>query len=62
VYVKGTDGTPQPVQIVTGDSNGTMTEVIGGNLKPGADVITGQLAGENDAAPTRGRAGGAGAR
>jgi HlyD family secretion protein len=62
VYVKGTDGTPQPVQIVTGDSNGTMTEVIGGKLKPGADVITGQLAGENDAAPTRGRAGGAGAR
>jgi HlyD family secretion protein len=62
VYVKGADGTPQPVQIVTGDSNGTMTEVVGGDLKPGAEVITGQLAGENDAAPARRRSGGAGAR
>lgn len=44
VYVKGVDGTPQPVQITTGNSNGTVTEVMGGNLKPGMAVITGQLA------------------
>ncbi|MEV9185121.1 hypothetical protein AB0081_26485, partial [Klebsiella pneumoniae] len=37
-------GTPQPVQITTGESNGTMTEVIGGDLKVGDKVITGQLA------------------
>jgi HlyD family secretion protein len=44
VYVKGEDGKPQPVQVVTGDTNGQMTEVIGGQLKPGQQVITGQLA------------------
>jgi HlyD family secretion protein len=60
VYVKGADGTPQPVQIVTGDTNGTVTEVIGGDLKPGAEVITGQLSNGDDAAPTRRRSGGGG--
>ncbi|MFA6123758.1 MAG: efflux RND transporter periplasmic adaptor subunit [Sphingomonas sp.] len=44
VYVADASGTPQPVQITTGESNGTMTEVIGGALKPGDKVITGQLA------------------
>ncbi|MEG3082851.1 efflux RND transporter periplasmic adaptor subunit [Sphingomonas sp. PB2P12] len=44
IYVKGADGTPQPVQITTGDSNGTMTEVLSGNLQPGAQIIIGQLA------------------
>jgi HlyD family secretion protein len=62
VYVKGADGTPQPVQIVTGDSNGTMTEVMSGDLKPGAEVITGQLASDDDATPTRRRSGGGGGR
>jgi len=46
--VKGADGTPQPVQITTGDTNGTMTEVLSGNLQPGAQVITGQLASGSD--------------
>jgi HlyD family secretion protein len=32
------------VQIVTGDTNGSMTEVLSGGLKPGMQVITGQLA------------------
>jgi len=50
VYVKGADGTPQPVQITTGDTNGTVTEVLSGNLKPGAQVITGQLASDADGA------------
>ncbi len=62
VYVKGADGTPQPVQIVTGDSNGTMTEVMSGALKPGAEVITGQLASGNDTAAAPRRSGGAGGR
>lgn len=57
VYVVGADGEPQPVTITTGDSNGTMTEVIGGELKPGMKVITGQLASESGA-----KAGGSGQR
>jgi len=44
VYVADATGMPQPVQITTGESNGTMTEVIGGDLKVGDKVITGQLA------------------
>ncbi|MET4897570.1 efflux RND transporter periplasmic adaptor subunit [Sphingomonadaceae bacterium jetA1] len=44
VYVRGEDGQPRPVQIVTGDTNGSMTEVLSGGLKPGMQVITGQLA------------------
>ncbi|MDP1025607.1 efflux RND transporter periplasmic adaptor subunit [Sphingomonas sp. KR1UV-12] len=53
VYVKGADGQPQPVQITTGDTNGTVTEVIGGDLKPGQEVITGQLAGGDQAAASK---------
>ncbi|MFE8583065.1 efflux RND transporter periplasmic adaptor subunit [Sphingomonas sp. NCPPB 2930] len=53
VYVRGTDGKPQPVQIVTGDTNGSMTEVLSGGLKPGMQVITGQLA-AGEAAPAAG--------
>jgi HlyD family secretion protein len=57
VYVKGADGTPQPVQIITGDTNGTVTEVLGGDLKPGAEVITGQLAEGSAASSKRGGTG-----
>jgi HlyD family secretion protein len=60
VYVKDAEGKPQPVQVVTGDSNGTMTEVLGGGLKPGQQVITGQLATGKDGAGSA-RRGGAGA-
>lgn len=48
LYVKGADGKPQPVQVTTGDTDGTVTEVIGGDLKPGTEVITGQLATDGD--------------
>jgi HlyD family secretion protein len=48
VYVKDEDGKPKPVQITTGDSNGTQTEVLSGGLKPGMAIITGQLAGSDD--------------
>lgn len=44
VYILGEDGQPQSVQVTTGDTNGTVTEVTGGALKPGMTVITGQLA------------------
>lgn len=59
LYIKGADGTPQAVQVTTGDSNGTMTEVLSG-LQPGAQVITGQLAtgGENKKSGGGGRRGG----
>ena len=50
VYVKDAEGKPQAVQVTTGDSNGTMTEVLGGDLKPGQQVITGQLSSGSDAA------------
>ncbi|CAN5372048.1 efflux RND transporter periplasmic adaptor subunit [soil metagenome] len=44
VYVKDDDGKPKAITITTGDTNGSMTEVLGGELKPGMEVITGQLA------------------
>ena len=59
IYVKGADGTPQPVQITTGDTDGTMTEVLSGNLQPGAQVIIGQLATGTDTTKTPRRSGGA---
>src|SRR5690606_21550071 len=43
VYVKDKDGKPKAVQITTGDSDGTQTEVLSGDLKPDMEVITGQL-------------------
>jgi len=58
VYVKGDDGKAQAVQIVTGDTDGTQTEVVSGELKPGMEVITGQLADSTDSS----RAGGGGQR
>lgn len=49
IYILGTDGQPQPVQITTGNSNGAQTEVTGGGLKSGMQVITGQLASDSAA-------------
>ena len=43
VYVLGADGTPQPVQIVVGESNGSETEVTAGDLREGQEVITARL-------------------
>ncbi len=68
VYVKGADGTPQRISITTGDSDGSQTEVLSGDLKPGMQVITGQLSGSEGAAAKSGsgkrrqRQGGAGGR
>jgi HlyD family secretion protein len=63
IYVKDADGTPKPLQITTGDTDGTVTEVTGGDLKSGMEVITGQLSGKAGAATKgqrRQRPGGAG--
>lgn len=62
IYVKGADGTPQAVQITTGDTNGSMTEVLSGDLKPGAEVITGQLASSKDGTSGGSRRSGGGPR
>ena len=60
VYVKGADGTPQPIRVTTGDTNGSLTEVLSGSLKPGMTVITGQLS--TDGQGGGGAAGGGGRR
>ena len=44
VWTLGADGKPKPIQVTTGDSNGTSTEVSGTALRPGMKVITGKLA------------------
>lgn len=44
VYVLGADGQPQAVQITVGESNGSMTEVVSGDLREGQEVITSRLA------------------
>jgi HlyD family secretion protein len=44
VHVLGADGTPQPVQVVVGETNGSVTEIVGGDLRPGMEVITARLA------------------
>jgi HlyD family secretion protein len=64
VYIKGEDGQPKPVEITTGVTNGSVTEVVGGALKPGDQVITGQLSGDSASGGGQrrrsGRTGGAG--
>ena len=63
LYVRGADGQPQARQVVVGDSDGSSTEVVRG-LRPGEQVVTGQLAGAGDgaAAGSRGSGGGGGGR
>ena len=59
VYVQQGDGSLKEIELVTGNSNGTVTEVLRGDLKPGMKVVTAQLAA---AAAKRGSTGaGAGA-
>ncbi len=60
VYVKGADGQPQAIQVTTGDTNGQLTEVLSGDLKPGMEVITGQFAGESSGSGSGKRSGGGG--
>ncbi len=44
VYIKDESGKPKAISVVTGETNGSVTEVTGGDLKAGMEVITGQLA------------------
>ena len=63
VYVKQADGALKAIDVTTGDSDGSMTEITGGNLQPGMQVVTGQLAGNSDksgARSSRRRQGGTG--
>ncbi|HEX4736947.1 MAG TPA: efflux RND transporter periplasmic adaptor subunit [Allosphingosinicella sp.] len=46
VFVVGADGKPKPIPVTVGYSNGSLTEVRGPGLRPGLQVITGQLAGK----------------
>ena len=43
-HVLGADGTPQPVQVVVGETDGSVTEIVGGDLRPGMHVVTARLA------------------
>ncbi|WP_315761392.1 efflux RND transporter periplasmic adaptor subunit [Sphingomonas sp. Y38-1Y] len=47
VYILGDDGTPQPVRVTVGESDGQVTEILSGGLRPGMKIVTGQLAGDN---------------
>lgn len=58
VYVKGEDGQPRAVEVTTGDTNGQVTEVLSGDLKPGTEVITGQLAASGGSSAPRAPGGG----
>jgi len=41
VWIIGADGKPVAIPVRTGIGDGTMTEVIGGDLKPGQEVLIG---------------------
>jgi HlyD family secretion protein len=55
VYVKQADGSLKQISVTTGDSDGTMTEVTGGDLRPGMQVVTGQLAGSGSSSSSSSR-------
>jgi HlyD family secretion protein len=44
VYVLGADGEPTPIRVIVGESNGSETEITGGDLREGQEVITSRLA------------------
>ena len=41
MFVVDADGTPKPVPVVIGITDGTMTEVISGDIAEGTQVIVG---------------------
>jgi len=45
LWVVGADGKPKAMPVTVGHSNGSFTEVRGTGIRPGLQVITGQLAG-----------------
>lgn len=44
IYILGADGTPQPLQVTAGASNGSVTSISGPGVKAGLVVITSELA------------------
>ena len=55
VWITGADGKPQPIQVRLGLTDGTTTELIGGDLKEGQDVLVGvAVAPGKSAAPAAG--------
>jgi HlyD family secretion protein len=45
LWTLGVDGNPKAIAVRIGHSNGSLTEVSGPDLRPGMQIITGQLAG-----------------
>jgi HlyD family secretion protein len=63
VYVLGADNEPQAVRVRVGDTNGSLTEIVSGDLHQGQKVILGKLApGAQQAANQGERYGGQGSR
>lgn len=54
VHVVGEDGQPKSVEVVVGDSDGTNTAILSGDIKEGMKVIVGQLVAGQEAPPARG--------
>ncbi|MEA3539522.1 MAG: efflux RND transporter periplasmic adaptor subunit [Pseudomonadota bacterium] len=54
VHVVGADGQPKSVEVVVGDSDGTNTAILSGDIKEGMKVIVGQLVAGQEAPPARG--------
>lgn len=57
VYILGENNEPQPIRVTVGESDGQVTEILSGGLRPGMKIITGQLAGDS-----AGKGGGQGRR
>ena len=62
LYVEQADGNLKMIEVITGDTNGTVTEVIGGPLKPGMKVVTGELSAKAAAAGSKSGSGAGGGR
>lgn len=60
LYVEQDDGSLKQLTVVTGDTNGSETEVLSGDLKPGMKVVTGQLVANAKRARRAGSSGAAG--
>ncbi len=53
VYIVDENGDPKAVNVVIGDSDGSRTVIVSGDIKEGARVITGQLAAGQEQPPER---------
>jgi HlyD family secretion protein len=51
VYVVAADGKPQALNVLLGMTDGSMTEVVGGELKDGQEVIVGAASAQRPGGP-----------